>query len=139
MKQLIPCGGKVPLHKLPVGSLFAHGDDCVAMKSEYTSINGLIEAYILGSGEIFWGGAKTVEEHRYIMVQPLDVVEAGEDAVPVVHGRWTARDIIAKQAGYGHRYYNHEECKVKPCRLFEVDYDYCPNCGAKMDGGENNV
>ncbi len=84
MKQLIPCGDKVPLYKLPTGSLFAHGDDCIAMKSEYMSSNGLIEAYILGSGEIFWGDAKTVEEHRYIMVQPLDIVEAGEDAVPVV-------------------------------------------------------
>ena len=61
------------------------------------------------------------------------------DAVPVVHGRWRARDIIAKQAGYGQRYYNHAECKVNPCGLFKNAYDYCPSCGAKMDGGENNV
>lgn len=61
------------------------------------------------------------------------------DAVPVVHGRWRARDIIAKQAGYGQRYYNHAECKVNPCELFKDAYDYCPSCGAKMDGGENNV
>ena len=60
------------------------------------------------------------------------------DAVPVVHGRWNARDIIAKQAGYGQRYYNHAECKVNPCELFKAAYDYCPNCGAKMDGGNDN-
>lgn len=55
------------------------------------------------------------------------------DAVPVVHGRWEATDIIAKKAGYGVRYYRHAECKINPCRLFECTSDYCPNCGAKMD------
>lgn len=131
MKQLIPCGDKVPLYKLPVGSLFAHGDDCIAMKSEYMSSNGLIEAYILGSGEIFWGGAKTVEEHRYIMVQPLDIVEAGKDAVPVVHGEWLPTndenkkrcsrcDVIHLIAQYPHG-----------------EANWCPNCGADTRGANN--
>ena len=61
------------------------------------------------------------------------------DAVEVVHGRWTARDIIAKQAGYGQRYYNHAECKVSPCELFKVAYDYCPRCGVQMDGGVDDA
>ena len=123
MKQLIPCGDKVPLYKLPAGSLFAHGDDCIAMKSEYMSNNGLIEAYILGSGEIFCGGAKTVEEHRYIMVQPLDIVE-------VEHGQWEwdIQDI-----------YRCTNCGAKN-RVKEVmgqpDFNYCPHCGARMDGGD---
>ena len=56
------------------------------------------------------------------------------DAVEVVHGHWTATDVIFHQAGYGVRYYYHAECKVNPHRLFECENDYCPNCGAKMDG-----
>ena len=56
------------------------------------------------------------------------------DVVEVVHGHWTSTDIISKKAGYGVRYYRHEECKVAPCKLFECEYDYCPCCGAKMDG-----
>ena len=59
------------------------------------------------------------------------------DAVEVVHGHWTTMDVIAKKAGYGVRYCRHAECKVNPCRLFECMTDYCPNCGAKMDGDGN--
>ena len=60
------------------------------------------------------------------------------DAVEVVHGIWTPVDVIAKKAGYSVRYYHHAECKVNPCRLFECMDDYCPNCGAKMDGGNED-
>jgi hypothetical protein len=59
------------------------------------------------------------------------------DAVEVVHGKWTPIDVIAKKAGYAVRYYRHAECKVNPCRLFECMNDYCPNCGAKMDGDKS--
>ncbi len=59
------------------------------------------------------------------------------DAVEVVHGHWTATDVIVHKAGYGVRYYYHAECKVNPHRLFECENDYCPNCGAKMDGDGN--
>ena len=55
------------------------------------------------------------------------------DAVPVVHGRWSIKDVISKKAGYGVRYYYHAECEVAPCRLVECPDGYCPNCGAKMD------
>lgn len=60
------------------------------------------------------------------------------DAVEVVHGNWSQKDIISKKAGYGVRYYYHAECDVAPCRLFECAHDYCPNCGAKMDGDGND-
>lgn len=63
-----------------------------------------------------------------------DGVELVEYA-PVVHGRWISTGIFSKKAGYGVQYYRHEECEVAPCRLFECRHDYCPNCGAKMDGG----
>lgn len=47
----------------------------------------------------------------------------------VRHGRWVCTDIIGV--------IKCSECK----RIFSSelgDYDYCPNCGCKMDGGKNN-
>ena len=72
-KMLIPCGEKCTLAELPCGTLFAFGDDCVAVKSEYQCNNGLIEAFIIGTGEQFWGGAKTAKEQNELMVQPLEI------------------------------------------------------------------
>ena len=47
------------------------------------------------------------------------------DAVPVVHGRWRL----------------YPDCGVTRCSVCDwsieecIDYKYCPNCGARMDGG----
>jgi hypothetical protein len=60
----------------------------------------------------------------------------------VVHGRW-------KYDSYNMRYYC-TECDEEPCKCIttfldgstlteEYLTDYCPNCGAKMDGGNENV
>lgn len=55
------------------------------------------------------------------------------DAVPVVHGRW--------ENEFG-GYRNCSECgcehPIRDARGFLVDDDYCPHCGAKMDGGADN-
>ena len=55
------------------------------------------------------------------------------DVAPVVHGRWIS---------IGHKL--SRICSVcncdEPYKFADDDanvYDYCPNCGAKMDGGEN--
>ena len=58
------------------------------------------------------------------------------DAVEVVHGRWEKNwhdnNLI------GHEY---EECSVCGCMISDTekfwDCNYCPNCGAKMDGDGN--
>lgn len=47
------------------------------------------------------------------------------DAVPVKHGRWVWNDY----GGFGN--YHCSECgNICICN---GDYDYCPNCGARMD------
>lgn len=74
-KRLIPDGKQVTLDELEPGTIFAFGDDCFAVKSEYRCSNGLIEAFIIDSGEQFWGGAKTAKEQNSLMVQPLAIVE----------------------------------------------------------------
>lgn len=130
-KRLIPCGEKVTLDELLPGTIFVFGDDCIAVKSEYRCNNGLIEAFIIDSGEQFWGGVDTAEEQNALMVQPLKIVE-------VVHGRW----IPLEYDGYadGNPVWDLWECSE--CREeHSGDEDtltpYCPNCGAKMDGDGN--
>lgn len=59
------------------------------------------------------------------------------DVVPVVHGRWTTKHYIDGIFEGT----NFDECSA--CgyqRVFDdpalkTRYDYCPRCGAKMDGG----
>ena len=55
------------------------------------------------------------------------------DAVEVVHGKWQERRFICMdnehQLGY----------RCSECNLtFDVETNYCPNCGAKMDGGNED-
>ena len=54
------------------------------------------------------------------------------DAVEVVHGKWAERRFICMdnehQLGY----------RCSECNLtFDAPTNYCPNCGAKMDGDGN--
>ncbi len=54
------------------------------------------------------------------------------DVVPVVHGRW-----IADGDGY-HWTYNCSICAWKDGYPFNERHNYCPNCGARMDGEKND-
>lgn len=51
------------------------------------------------------------------------------DAVPVVHGRWI-------EDNYG--YFHCSECGFEWDES-EVTSKYCPDCGAKMDGGDDGA
>ncbi len=48
-----------------------------------------------------------------------------DDVAPVRHSRWLYHTLID-----GHI---HEECSE--CHKVRIIDNYCPNCGAKMDGG----
>lgn len=53
------------------------------------------------------------------------------DVAPVVHGLWVCVNKIDPISGY----------RCSKCRRI-VGFDltpYCPNCGAKMDGGDNDA
>lgn len=53
------------------------------------------------------------------------LIEVSEDVQPVKHGKWG--DSIAKYGILRHK------CSV--CNKYShMAYNYCPNCGAKMDG-----
>lgn len=50
------------------------------------------------------------------------------DAVPVVHGEWIVHNPDNPLTIYGECPFCHEEVGRK--------WNYCPNCGTKMDGDE---
>lgn len=54
------------------------------------------------------------------------------DVAPVVHGQWGTGRFNLETGNY------EEQCTR--CRNFSEEYGktYCPNCGAKMDGGADN-
>lgn len=71
------------------------------------------------------------------------------DAVPVVHGRWTAQCVVELDGGWTledvpYNEYQHSNPICSVCRKTALldggeDYvtsPYCPNCGAKMDEKE---
>ena len=64
----------------------------------------------------------------------IDMIEdaPAADAAPVVHGRWVTGRFNLETGNY------EEQCAH--CRNFSKEYDkpYCPNCGAKMDGGDSD-
>lgn len=67
-----------------------------------------------------------VEIPNEVRVKVLGAVSRAKkvDAVEVVHGKWIRR---------------HNETKCSKCKFIYYsnhdDFNYCPNCGAKMDGG----
>ena len=133
-KRLIPCGKKVTLNELLPGTIFAFGDDCIAVKSEYRCANGLIEAFIIDSGEQFWGGAKTVREQNALMVQPLEIEE-------VVHAHWEDGCAIHN----GKEVYKSIDCsncneifKTDDREYWKARFKVCPFCGAVMYGGDED-
>lgn len=57
------------------------------------------------------------------------------EAVPVVHGEW---NIGKFNAGSETVFMECSECAAVfdvPTFVFGLNYNYCPNCGVKMDGG----
>lgn len=57
------------------------------------------------------------------------------DVAPVVHGRWVHTDLA-------YHWTSLDECGVcgyhDEKRQHLGNYSYCPNCGAKMDGGDDD-
>lgn len=72
MENIIKFNSPQKLEDLPSGSLFIHKNS-VCLKTEYKNNNGTIDAFIIGSGEMFWGGAKTSEEQAKIEVLPIEI------------------------------------------------------------------
>lgn len=80
--------------------------------------------------EPVWTEAHIEELAKDFIVIPKDTPAA--DVAPVVHGEWITIDGISRCS----------ECGYIPAYDSAIDdlfySPYCPNCGAKMDGGRTN-
>ena len=69
---LTPRNRRVQLINCPVGLFLYRGQLC--LKTEYGNNQGRLDAYIVSSGEFFWGDApQTIESQRAQLVTPVDV------------------------------------------------------------------
>lgn len=75
--------------------------------------------------------AKWVDGSDGAMAMEIVASPAAADVAPVVRGRWGTGRFNLETENY------EEQCTR--CRNFSKEYGkpYCPNCGAKMDGGDN--
>lgn len=67
LKLIIAGGPTVSLASCPIG-LFVSASGELCLKTEYGNNDGRIDAYIVSSGEFFWGGATTPKEQRQVQV-----------------------------------------------------------------------
>ena len=84
-------------------------------------------------------------ENPEICTQEINSIPAA-DVAPVVHGRWIKKWDLYDKGFYISRkeWYTCSNCGMKTNykdESFEkeVGYNYCPNCGAKMDGGDGDA
>lgn len=92
----------------------------------------LIDADVLKKHYAWW------EDERQSLFDSIVDQQPTVDAVPVRHGKWIIRD----NPGTGWYMITCSECgedvtSTAPCIGFfpnaKVTWDYCPNCGARMD------
>lgn len=82
----------------------------------------------------------TPEDEKYVvtiatakkLVRSIVRRTPAADVTPVVHGEW-----LLRHEGYGH-YWECSSCHKNPCIYVTKDTRYCPNCGAKMDGKDED-
>lgn len=89
--------------------------DALKRKIEESGVNGTIANYV-----------------KRTLAATLDN-EPTVDAAPVVHGRW----IQYEPDLHGTKPLECGACHYLFARLYPRDF--CPHCGAKMDGGDNHA
>ena len=70
-------------------------------------------------------------ENPEICTAEINSIQAA-DVAPVVHGRWESQ-VVRKP--FVQVLYKCSKCGY----LVDRVSNYCPNCGAKMDGGDNDA
>ena len=96
---------------------------------EYITKETVIQAFEWGDADVFEDC-----EDSYISGFSREAIKniinsiPAADVAPVVHGRWIMHD---DEFGL--------TCECSVCHIETMgDGNYCPNCGAKMDGGAGN-
>lgn len=94
-------------------------DDLISRKALLEELDKRINPCVNREAEFLSGIATAISE-----VEAAPTV----DAAPVVHGEWIEL----------HEENGHEVGTCSYCRHVRIVDNYCPNCGAKMDGGNDN-
>ena len=109
----------------------------VKCMSDLISREAVIKAMENNSYMVEVYGTKTKIIDRMMMcceIAELPTIEA----VPVVHGSWERTDITEDEDGWA--LYRCSCCDWHTTCYYSFSasptYNFCPNCGAKMDGGE---
>jgi len=76
----------ITLADCPIG-LFLAADGELCLKTEYGNNKGRIDAYIVSTGEFFWGGATSVPEQRRLTVTPVGLEGLTTIVDPMLHKR----------------------------------------------------
>lgn len=107
--------------------------------ADYIKRDALLEARELAICAYENAGVFNADAIRNRLKPLLDAVAdtPAADVAEVVHGRWIdgAEDFTCG---------NHNaECSICRCYVSwdgcDEDFNYCPNCGARMDGGEDRA
>ena len=63
------------------------------------------------------------------------------DVAPVRHGRWitTSGEVFPGSSQFLCYSHKHDECGFQYVDMYDNEYDHCPKCGAKMDGGVDDA
>ena len=99
--------------------------------AEYIERESLVRQIICNMTE-FVGAPDDVQKHDEQCNYAIDMIEDAliADVAPVVHGRWEPGNPICPVYG-GNKFKDLDAdiwCDWQP--------DFCPNCGAKMDGSK---
>ena len=98
---------------------------------EYIERGSLVRQIICNMTE-FIGAPDEVQKHDEQCNYAIDMIKDAQaaDVAPVVHGRWEPGNPICPVCG-GNKFKDLDAdiwCDWQP--------DFCPNCGAKMDGSK---
>ena len=81
-----------------------------------------------------WKAAESRSDDDIAQIVKMDYITVSNvpsaDVVEVRHGHWK----VYKDLGY--RFVKNYQCSECGDIIGDVNYNYCPNCGAKMDGEE---
>lgn len=82
------------------------------------------------STQLVHAGFKSYSEAGQMYLKAKQIVRSSPaiDAAPVVRGEWIEL----------HEENGHEVGTCSHCRHVRIVDNYCPNCGAKMNGGNDN-
>ena len=106
--------------------------------AEYITKETVLQAFEWGDVDVFedCGGGYISGFSRDAIKNTINSIPAA-DVTPMVHGKWvtTSGEVFPGSSQFLCYSHKHEECGFQYVGMYDNEYDYCPKCGAKMEGG----